>query len=157
MDSKFKNSLHLKLFWIKYIFILVIVSFILLWFTKHKYQAFKYILNKYDTEKIYDYIIIGAGPAGLQTAYFFQKFNQDYLVLERSNNVGSFFKKYSIHRKLISINKVNTGSQRLDFNLRQDWNSLISDNPKLLMKYYTSEYFPSPEVYLQYLKDYYYY
>ena len=32
---------------------------------------------------MYQYIIIGAGPAGLQTAYFLQKYNVNYIILEK--------------------------------------------------------------------------
>ena len=34
------------------------------------------------------------------------------------------------------------GSTNSEFNFRHDWNSLISDNPKLKMKFYSKEYFP---------------
>ena len=50
-----------------------------------------------DYTHIYDYIIIGSGPAGLQAGYYLEKFNKDYLILEKSNSNGSFFKKYPIH------------------------------------------------------------
>ena len=37
----------------------------------------------------HDYIIVGAGPAGLQMGYFLGKANRDYLILEGSNSAGS--------------------------------------------------------------------
>lgn len=105
------------------------------------------------TNKIYNYLIIGAGPAGLQTAYFLKKYNEDYIVIEKSNNSGSFFQKFPIHRKLISINKVNTGSNNKEFNLRHDWNSLLSDDDSLLFKNYSQDYYPSADVMVNYLND----
>lgn len=61
------------------------------------------------SNKYYDYLVLGAGPAGVQTGYFMDKNNRDYLILERNLNPGSFFNVFSKHRKLISINKVYSG------------------------------------------------
>tara|TARA_B110000483_G_scaffold65319_1_gene81649 strand:- start:2627 stop:4351 length:1725 start_codon:yes stop_codon:yes gene_type:complete len=105
------------------------------------------------TNKIYNYLIIGSGPAGLQTAYFLKKYNEDYIIIEKSNNSGSFFNKFPIHRKLISINKVNTGSDNKEFNLRHDWNSLLSDDDSLLFKNYSQDYYPNADVMVNYLND----
>ena len=58
----------------------------------------------------YKNIIIGAGPAGIQLAYYFKENNISYLVLEKSQICGSFFNNYPLSGKLISINKRNTGS-----------------------------------------------
>ena len=91
-------------------------------------QDILHVSNQYtpnQCEREYEYIIIGSGPAGLQCAYFLEKFKKTYLILEKTNEVGSFFKKYPIHRKLISINKVHTGEKEKEFNLRHDWNSLF--------------------------------
>ena len=81
----------------------------------------------------YENIIIGAGPAGLQAAYFFKKYNINYLVIEKNDLCGSFFNQYPHSGKLISINKIYTGNENKDFNLRHDWNSLLNDED-LLMK-----------------------
>jgi thioredoxin reductase len=101
-----------------------------------------------------DYLIIGAGPAGLQLAYFLQKNNRDYLILDKSNKAGSFFASMPRHRMLISINKVFTGTDDPVANMRWDWNSLLSDNPDLKFAKYTKKYFPHPDVLCQYLEDY---
>jgi hypothetical protein len=58
----------------------------------------------------HDYLIIGAGPAGIQLGYFFKKSGKDYLILEAGDSAGTFFEKYPRHRKLLSINKVYTGT-----------------------------------------------
>lgn len=101
-----------------------------------------------------DYIIIGAGPAGLQAAHFMQKNNSSYIVLEKDAVAGSFFKNFPRHGKLISINKVYTGTDDHEINLRWDWNSLLSDNPTLAFKKYSKEYFPNRECLVDYLGDY---
>ena len=41
--------------------------------------------------------------------------------------IGSFFEKYPRHDTLLSINKRHTGKTNVEFNLRHDWNSLITD------------------------------
>ena len=57
------------------------------------------------TEEL-DYLIIGAGPAGLQLGYFLQRAGSNYLVLEAAETAGSFYRKFPRHRKLISINRM---------------------------------------------------
>jgi thioredoxin reductase len=101
-----------------------------------------------------DYLIIGAGPAGLQLAALLEaQGKHDYLVLERGDAPGTFFTSYPRHRTLISLNKVYTGSDDPEFNLRMDWNSLLSDDPSLLFKNYSVRYFPPAEALLDYLAD----
>ena len=95
-------------------------------------------------------IIIGAGPAGLQLGYFFEKHNIDYIILEKSNTCGSFFDKYPHSGQLISVNKKYTGSDNFDFNLRHDWNSLLNDDNILFTKF-DDDYYPSNEHLVNYL------
>ncbi len=104
-------------------------------------------------DHIYDYLIIGAGPAGLQLGYFLENAQRDYLILERGQQPGNFFNKFPRHRMLISINKVHTGKDNPEVNLRWDWNSLLSDNPELLFKNYSQRYFPNPDDMVRYLAD----
>lgn len=59
--------------------------------------------------------------------------------------------RYPRHRKLISINKINTGRQNQEFNLRHDWNSLLSDNPDLLFKRVSTEFYPQADAFPVYL------
>ena len=102
-----------------------------------------------------EYIIVGAGPSGLQLGYFFQKHNYNYRIIEKTHHCGSFFDTFPRHKTLISINKVYTGSEDPEFNLRHDWNSLLveSGDEPLLFKTYTEEYFPKTEDYVKYLND----
>jgi thioredoxin reductase len=100
------------------------------------------------------YVIIGAGPGGLQMGYFLAKSGLDYLILEKNTEAGSFFKKQPVHRKLISINKKNNFYKEDEFNWRHDWNSLLSDNPELRFTHYTDELFPNADVLFKYLGDY---
>ncbi|XP_059881573.1 FAD-dependent oxidoreductase domain-containing protein 2 isoform X2 [Delphinus delphis] len=100
-----------------------------------------------------DYCVLGAGPAGLQMAYFLQRAGRDYAVFERAPRPGSFFTRYPRHRKLISINKRYTGKANAEFNLRHDWNSLLSHDPRLLFRHYSNAYFPDAGDMVRYLGD----
>ncbi len=105
-------------------------------------------------DKVVDYLIIGAGPAGLQLAQELDTAGRDYLVLESGKGPGTFFNRFPRHRQLISINKPHTGSPDPEFNLRMDWNSLLSPDPDLLFTRYSARYFPPAGDLLRYLADY---
>jgi thioredoxin reductase len=100
-----------------------------------------------------DYLLLGAGPAGLQLGYFLERAGRDYLILEQGETAGTFFRTFPRHRKLISINKPHTGFDDSELNLRMDWNSLLSDHPGLLFTSYTERYFPDADVMVRYLND----
>jgi len=101
---------------------------------------------------LYDYIILGAGPAGLQLAYYLAQRGRQYLVLEAGAQAGSFFQQFPRHGQLISINKVHTGTTHPERNLRWDWNALLCDD-HMPFKTYSTDYFPRRETMLQYLQD----
>jgi len=100
----------------------------------------------------YENIIIGAGPAGLQLGYFFKRANINYVILEKAPEAGSFFNVFPHSGKLISINKKYTGTTNEEFNLRHDWNSLLSDE-KHLFTDYSDEYYPDHTDLVRYLND----
>jgi thioredoxin reductase len=104
-------------------------------------------------KNVAEYMILGAGPAGMQMAYFLEKAGRDYLVLERGDRPGTFFRKLPRHRKLISVNKIYTGHTDLEKNLRWDWNSLLCDSEELLFNRYTKRYWPSADDLVRYLGD----
>ena len=41
-------------------------------------------------EKVFDYVIVGAGPAGLQLGYFMQQAGWNYLIVEAGSGPGQF-------------------------------------------------------------------
>jgi thioredoxin reductase len=100
-----------------------------------------------------DYLIIGAGPAGLQLGYFLKEAGLDYLILESGSSAGSFFESCPRHRQLISINKPHTGCDDPEVNLRMDWNSLLCEDPELRFTRYSSRYFPPADEMVRYLRD----
>ena len=97
-------------------------------------------------------VIIGAGPAGLQLGYFFQKSGIDYVILEKAPAAASFFDNYPLSGKLISINKLHTGSDNPEFNLRHDWNSLLNNEGHLFTDY-SKDYYPDSKDLVKYLND----
>ncbi|MEP7336394.1 MAG: NAD(P)-binding domain-containing protein [Acidobacteriota bacterium] len=101
----------------------------------------------------YDYVIIGAGPAGLQLGYYMEKAGWNYLILEAGDSPGTFFKTFPRHRKLISINKVYTGYEDREINFRWDWNSLLCDDDEMLFKNFSRQYFPSADDMVEYLGE----
>jgi thioredoxin reductase len=100
-----------------------------------------------------DYLVLGAGPAGLQLGYFLEKAGRDYQILEAGAVPGGFFRTFPRHGKLISINKRFTGSEDPEVNLRTDWNSLLCDDPQLRFTRYSERYFPDSRELLRYLED----
>ncbi|MFG1997735.1 NAD(P)-binding domain-containing protein [Spirillospora sp. NPDC048911] len=101
-----------------------------------------------------DYLVIGAGPAGLQLGYFLNRAGRSHLILEAGPAPGTFFRTFPRHRTLISINKRHTGYDDPELNLRMDWNSLLSDDPDLLFTRYSDRYFPHADDMVSYLGDY---
>jgi cation diffusion facilitator CzcD-associated flavoprotein CzcO len=99
-----------------------------------------------------DYLVVGAGPGGLQLGYFLHKSGHRYQILEAGDSPGSFFKKFPRHRTLISNNKVYTGYTDPEKNMRWDWNSLLCDNEALLFKNYSKKYFPPADQMVRYLQ-----
>jgi thioredoxin reductase len=100
-----------------------------------------------------DYLVIGAGPAGLQLGCLLQRAGRDYLILEAGPSPGTFFRTFPRHRRLISINKPHTGWDDPELNLRMDWNSLLSEEPDLRFTRYSARYFPDAADLVRYLGD----
>ncbi|HZE49192.1 MAG TPA: NAD(P)-binding domain-containing protein [Jatrophihabitantaceae bacterium] len=98
-----------------------------------------------------DCLVIGAGPAGLQLGHHLAAAGRDYLILEAGSAPGTFFATYPRHRQLISINKVHTGTDDPELNLRMDWNSLLGGP---LFGQYSQRYFPAAGDLIRYLADY---
>jgi thioredoxin reductase len=101
----------------------------------------------------HEYIILGAGPAGLQMGYFMEQAGRDYLVLEGNASAGSFFQQYPRHGTLISLNKVHNFFPEEEFNLRHDWNSLITHDFSHKFTDYTQELYPKNYILVRYLND----
>ena len=101
----------------------------------------------------FDYLVIGAGPAGLQLGQLLQAAGHRYRILESGSTPGTFFRTFPRHRRLISINKVHNGTSDAELNLRMDWNSLLSPDADLLFTRYSKRYFPAADDLVRYLAD----
>uniref|UniRef100_A0A1I8J7Y0 FAD-dependent oxidoreductase domain-containing protein 2 n=1 Tax=Macrostomum lignano TaxID=282301 RepID=A0A1I8J7Y0_9PLAT len=101
----------------------------------------------------HEYCVIGAGPAGLQLGYFLRAAEHNYAIIERGDRPGAFFETYPRHDTLISINKRRTDSRNTEYSLRHDWNSLLSNDEQMQMRYYSIKMFPKRQDLLLYLKD----
>jgi thioredoxin reductase len=101
----------------------------------------------------HQYVIVGAGPAGLQLSYFLHRAGADYLTLEREPAPATFFRRYPRHRKLISLNKVHTTSTDPEIRLRWDWNSLLNHDEHLQFPRFSREYFPDADDLVGYLEQ----
>ena len=106
-----------------------------------------------EQETLTKYLIVGAGPAGLQMAYFLQSHGRDYVVLEKESTAGAFFATQPVHRKLLSINKKYNYFTEDEFNWRHDWNSLLSDDPEMRFTKYSDDLFADAGLLYQYLQD----
>eukprot|EP00296_Roombia_truncata_P008195 JP446671.1.p1 GENE.JP446671.1~~JP446671.1.p1 ORF type:complete len:241 (-),score=23.47 JP446671.1:197-919(-) len=95
------------------------------------------------------YCIVGGGPGGLQMAYYLKSAGRSYVLFERNDEAGSFFKTFPRHRKLISINKIYTGSNNKIFNERHDWNSLLNDD--VFFRDYSKEFWAPADDLVRYL------
>jgi thioredoxin reductase len=102
---------------------------------------------------VHQYLIVGAGPAGLQLSYYLQRAGVDYVTLERESAPAGFFRHYPRHRQLISLNKVHTDSDDPEIRLRWDWNSLLNDAPELHFPHYSRDYLPQADDLVRYLTD----
>jgi thioredoxin reductase len=108
-------------------------------------------LDASDVTSRVTYLIVGAGPAGLQLGYFMDRARLDYHILERADGPGDFFRTFPRHRTLISVNKTVTGTDDPEKKLRWDWNSLLDDGPRFTA--FSERYFPSADTMLHYLSN----
>lgn len=101
----------------------------------------------------HEYIILGAGPAGLQMGYFMAQAGNDYLILESHDSAASFFQHYPRHGTMISLNKRNNWFPESDFNLRHDWNSLLTYDNSHLFTDYSKDLYPQNTDLVRYAND----
>jgi thioredoxin reductase len=104
-------------------------------------------------EEYHENCIVGAGAAGLQLGYFYEQAQRDYIIIEKGENAGTFFTWCPRRRRLISINKKYTGKTDPEFNLRHDWNSLLSHDPSMRFTEFSEEYFPHADDLVEYMRD----
>ncbi len=105
-------------------------------------------MNAFDTQ----FLVIGAGPAGLQLGYGLQRIGADHLIVEAATGPANFFRTMPRFRGLISFNKKHSIYDDPEIALRWDWNSLLCDGELLFGDYSTSLY-PHADDLCRYLSD----
>ncbi len=104
-------------------------------------------------KKMYDYLIIGSGPAGVQMAYFFHQSKSNYIVIEKTESVASFFRVLPRRRELISFNKVHSIFDDPEILLRWDWNSLLTDDYSFPFRNFSKRLYPLADELVSYLES----
>ena len=104
-------------------------------------------------EDLLDYLVVGAGPAGIQLGYFLDQADSGYLVVEAGPAPGTFFRTFPRHRTLISVNRTHTGWNDPELDLRVDWNSLLAADDELRFTRYSDKFFPPADEMVAYLTD----
>ena len=69
-----------------------------------------------------------------------------YFFLPSASLINILFPHVCTCKCVVSVH--HAGSNNEEFSFRHDWNSLISDDPTLQMKYYSEDYFPPADVYV---------
>jgi thioredoxin reductase len=107
-------------------------------------------------EVSYEYLILGAGPAGLQMGHHLSRAGHSYLILEAGDTPGTFFKTFPRHRTLTSRNKVHTGSEDPEIRLRFDECSLLDEDGDGSFRFsdVSRSYLPSADEMVSYLRGY---
>ena len=101
----------------------------------------------------HDYIVIGAGPGGVQMSYFLEQAGRDYLTLEGGHAAAMFFSHKPRHRRLNSFNKRFNWFPEPEFNLRFDWNSMLTHDYSFSFRDYSEDLYPLADVMVKYLND----
>lgn len=111
-------------------------------------------------DKNYDLIIVGCGPAAIQMAVRLEELGNrfkkhvNYLIIERNSIAGSTFSQYPVHGRLISNNKLYTGTPReSEYSERFDWNSILMDDDEIQARDYSSDFYPLSSIIPQMLRD----
>jgi thioredoxin reductase len=102
----------------------------------------------------YETIIIGAGPAGLQLAYYLQREGLDYLVLERGGAPAHRYESFPHSDTLLAVNQSHRTEDTYESILRSDWNSLLSSTDPYLFRAVSKGYRTGRKEFLQYMSSY---
>jgi thioredoxin reductase len=109
--------------------------------------------EKDDEMNYHEYLIAGAGPGGVQMGYFLEQAGRDYLILEGGHKAAMFFTQKPRHRRLNSFNKRFNWFPEPEFNLRFDWNSLLTHDYSFTFRDYSEDLYPLADDMVRYLND----
>ena len=85
--------------------------------------------------------------------YFMEQAGRDYKILEGGHQCAMFFSHKPRHRRLNSFNKRFNWFSAPEFNLRFDWNSMLTHDYSFLFREYSEELYPLADAMVKYLND----
>ena len=86
--------------------------------------------------------------------YFMEQAGRDYLILEGGPHAAMFFSHKPRHRRLNSFNKRFNWFPEKEFNLRFDWNTLLTHDYSFTFRDYSTELYPLADDIVRYINDY---
>jgi len=110
--------------------------------------------------EVYDNVIVGGGPGGINLAMEFAVRGIPYILLERSANFGGQFRSFPRCGELISLNKKHLPEKNPGwlYARRYDWHTLSTiteedskKDPKLLFTNWSDHMFPQAKLFAEYL------
>ncbi|ACU35787.1 NAD(P)-binding domain-containing protein [Actinosynnema mirum] len=100
-----------------------------------------------------EYLIVGAGPAGLQLAHLLDRAGRSCRVLEAGPAPGQFFRAFPRHRRLLSVNEGGSPAGDPELDLRRDAHSLLSDGPAPRFPDHSADRLPHADDLARYLVE----
>jgi thioredoxin reductase len=80
----------------------------------------------------YPVVVVGSGPGAIQISHSLRQLGVDHAVISRDPSAGGMFRRFPFFQRLLSWTKPYAPVSRTEREYeRYDWNSLISDDPKL--------------------------
>jgi thioredoxin reductase len=80
----------------------------------------------------YPVVVVGSGPAGIQTSYFLSRLGIVHALISEDPAPGGMFRSYPVFQRLITWSKLHAPADRDSAAYEWfDWNSLLADEPRL--------------------------
>lgn len=97
-----------------------------------------------------EYVIVGAGAAGIQMGVYLQHHGLPYIIFEKGQDAGTFWLSYPVTNELISVNSPPS-KQNKSVDPRYEWHGLL--NTSVAFKTFSTRFFPLRSEYHEYLNS----